>query len=176
MGGHEGRRNAAGLISDQKRNCQLTGKSVQALFPIFTKFTCVIRLGGGARELPKTIMYLIYGLMVIIGMVAMYSLLNMGNPDSLLRLLFSDAGYDFYVAVISSVLVFVMGFFVFYSRDREGFRQLIQLNADQIHESRKQGKNNEEIADSILDAMGSTSGYRHSLARKKLIVALSEFK
>jgi len=114
--------------------------------------------------------------MVIIGLVAMYSLLNIGNPDSLLRLLFSDAGYDFYVAVISSVLVFVIGFFVFYSRDREGFRQLIQLNADQIHEARNQGKSNEEIADSILTAMGSTSGYRHNLARKKLVIALSEFK
>ncbi len=106
----------------------------------------------------------------------MYSLLNIGNPDSLLRLLFSDAGYDFYVAVISSVLVFVIGFFVFYSRDREGFRQLIQLNADQIHEARNNGKSDEEIAVSILAAMGSTSGYRHNLARKKLVIALSEFK
>lgn len=114
--------------------------------------------------------------MVIIGLVAMYSLLNIGNPDSLLRLLFSDAGYDFYVAVISSVLVFVMGFFVFYSRDREGFRQLIQLNADQIHEARNNGKSDEEIAVSILAAMGSTGGYRHNLARKKLVIALSEFK
>jgi len=114
--------------------------------------------------------------MVIIGLVAMYSLLNIGNPGSLLRLLFSDAGYDFYVAVISSVLVFVMGFFVFYSRDREGFRQLIQLNADQIHEARNNGKSDEEIAVSILAAMGSTGGYRHNLARKKLVIALSEFK
>ena len=30
-------------------------------------------------------MYIIYGLMVVIGLVAMYSLLNAGNPDSLLR-------------------------------------------------------------------------------------------
>jgi hypothetical protein len=114
--------------------------------------------------------------MIIIGLVAMYSLLNIGNPDSLLRVFIADPAYDFYIAIGSSVLVFVLGFFVFYSRDREGFRQLIQLNADQIHEARKNGKNNEEIADSILAAMGSTSGYRHNLARKKLIIALSEFK
>jgi hypothetical protein len=114
--------------------------------------------------------------MIIIGLVAMYSLLNIGNPNSLLRLLISDPGYDFYVAVGSSVLVFVLGFFVFYSRDREGFHQLVQLNADQIHAARKNGKSNEEIADSILAAMGSTSGYRHNMARKKLVIALSEFK
>ena len=121
-------------------------------------------------------MYFIYGLMMIIGLIAMYSLLNTGNPDSLLRLLYSDADYDFYVAIGSSLLVFILGFIVFYSRDREGFRQLVQLNADQIHEARSQGRSNEEIADSILAAMGSTSGYRHNLARKKLIIALAEFK
>ena len=121
-------------------------------------------------------MYLLYSLMMIIGLLAMYSLLNAGNPDSLLRLLYSEAGYDFYVAVGSSLLVFVMGFIVFYSRDREGFRNLVQLNADRIHEARSQGQSNEEIADSILAAMGSTSGYRHNLARKKLVIALSEFK
>ena len=121
-------------------------------------------------------MYVIYGLMIIIGLVAMYSLLNIGNPDSLMRVFFPDPTYDFYIAIGSSVLVFILGFFVFYSRDREGFRQLIQLNADQIHEARNQGKSNEEIADSLLTAMGSTSGYRHNLARKKLVIALSEFK
>lgn len=114
--------------------------------------------------------------MIIAGLVAMYSLLNTGNPDSLLRLLFEDAGYDFYVAVGSSLLVFILGFVVFYSRDREGFRNLVQLNADQIHEARSQGQSNEEIADAILAAMGSTSGYRHNLARKKLVIALSEFE
>ncbi len=114
--------------------------------------------------------------MLVIGLVAMYSLLNTGNPDSLLRPVFPDPQDDFYVAVVSSVLVFVLGFFVFYSRDREGFRHLVKLNADQIRNFRKKGKSDEEIANSILAAMGSSSGYRHNLARKKLIIALSEFK
>ena len=121
-------------------------------------------------------MYIIYGLMILIGLVAMYSLLNIGNPDSLLRPIISDPQNDFYVAVISSVLVFILGFFVFYTRDREGFQQLVMLNADQIRKFRKKGKSDEEIADSILAAMGSISGYRHNLARKNLIVALSEFE
>ena len=114
--------------------------------------------------------------MILIGVVAMYSLLNTGNPDSLLRPIVPDPQDDFYVAVISSVLIFILGFFVFFSRDREGFKHLVKLNADQIRKSRKQGKNDAEIADSILAAMGSTSGYRHNLARKKLVIALSEFE
>jgi hypothetical protein len=126
--------------------------------------------------LPKPMLYIIYVLMIIIGLVAMYSLLNAGNPDSLLRPFFPDPKYDLYVAMIFSVLVFILGFFVFFSRDQESFRQLVTLNAEKIRALRTEGKKDEEIADSILAAMGSHSGYRHNLARKKLLIYLSEFK
>ena len=126
--------------------------------------------------MPKPLLYIIYLLMIIIGLVAMYSLLNAGNPDSLLRPLFPDPKYDVYVAMVSSVLVFILGFFVFFSRDQESFRQLVQLNADKIRDLRKAGKKDEEIADSILAAMGSYGGYKHNMARKKLLIYLSEFK
>ena len=115
-------------------------------------------------------------LIILVGLVAMYSLLNGGNPDSLLRPILPDPSHDFYVAVISSVLVFILGFFVFFARDQEGFRHMVELNADQIRKLRKRGKTDEEIANSILAAMGSTGGYRHNLARKKLIVYLSDFR
>jgi predicted membrane channel-forming protein YqfA (hemolysin III family) len=128
------------------------------------------------QSLPKSLLYIIYVLLVIIGLVAMYSLLNAGNPDSLLRPIFPDPSYDLYVAMISSVLVFILGFFVFFFRDQESFRQLVVLNAEKIRELRTEGRKNEEIADSILAAMGSRSGYRHNLARKKLLIYLSEFK
>ena len=126
--------------------------------------------------MPKPLLYVVYMLMIVIGLVAMYSLLNAGNPDSLLRPLFPDPKYDVYVAMVSSVLVFILGFFVFFSRDQESFRQLVQLNADKIRELREAGKKDEEIADSILQAMGSYGGYRHNMARKKLLIYLSEFK
>ena len=126
--------------------------------------------------MPKPVMYIIYGLMIVIGLVAMYSLLNTGNPDSLLRPIIPDPAHDVYVAVVSSVLVFILGFFVFFFRDQEGFQQLIELNADRIRSMRKQKKTDAQIADSILAAMGSTGGYRHNMARKKLMAYLAGFK
>jgi ABC-type nickel/cobalt efflux system permease component RcnA len=126
--------------------------------------------------LPKPLLYIIYVLMIIIGLVAMYSLLNAGNPESLLRPFFPDPKYDLYVAMISSVLVFILGFFVFFSRDRESFRQLVALNAEKIKKLREAGKKDEDIADSILAAMGSHGGYKHNMARKKLLIYLSEFR
>ncbi|MDJ0914620.1 MAG: hypothetical protein QNI95_13690 [Desulfobacterales bacterium] len=126
--------------------------------------------------MPKPILYTIYSLMIVIGLVSMYAILNAGNPNSLLRPLFPDTRYDVYVAMISSVTVFILGFFVFYNRDRQGFRNLVAMNADHIRALRQKGQSDEVIADSILTAMGSSSGYRHNLARKKLIIALSEFE
>ena len=126
--------------------------------------------------MPKPVMYIIYGLMILIGLVAMYSLLNTGNPDSLLRPIIPNPAHDVYVAVISSVLVFILGFFVFFSRDQEGFQQLIELNADRIRSMRKRKKTDAQIADSILAAMGSNGGYRHNMAKKKFIAYLSGFK
>ena len=114
--------------------------------------------------------------MILIGLVAMYSLLNAGNPDSLLRPILPNPAHDVYVAVVSSVLIFILGFFVFFSRDQEGFQQLIEINADKIRSLRKRKKTDAQIADSILAAMGSTGGYRHNLARKKLVAYLAGFK
>lgn len=114
--------------------------------------------------------------MVLIGLVAMYSILNAGNPNSLLRHWIPNPAHDVYVAVITSIIVFILGFFVFYSRDREGFENLIQLNADRIRGLRRDGMGDEEIAQSILAAMGSTAGRKHNLAKRKLVIYLTAFE
>jgi len=118
----------------------------------------------------------VYILLIGIGLLAMYALLNAGNTDSLLRSVFPDPSMDVYVAVISSFVVFVLGFVVFFSRDSQGFRNLVELNGDRVRQLRNKGRTDEEIADSILAAMGSTRGYKHNLARKKLVIYLAAFK
>ena len=119
---------------------------------------------------------IIYALMIAIGLMAMYSILNAGNPKSFWRPYFPDTTSDVYLAMGLSVAVFVLGFVVFYMRDKEGFKQLIEMNADRIRGQRKKGKTDAEIADSILSAMGSSSGYRHNMAKRKMVAYLSDFK
>ena len=126
--------------------------------------------------MPRPLINIVYVLLIVIGVVAMYSILNAGNPNSLLRPLFPDPAQDIYVAMGSSLVVFVLGFIVFFNRDSQGFRNLIEMNAERVREFRQKGKSDEEIADSILAAMGSRKGYKHNLARKKLIVYLSQFQ
>jgi len=114
--------------------------------------------------------------MIVIGIIAMYSIFNAGNPNSLLRPIFPDTRYDGIIAMGSSFTVFTLGFVVFYTRDSEGFSNLLELNGKKIRALRKKKKSDEEIADSILKAMGSHHGYRHRMARKKLIAHLQDFK
>lgn len=124
----------------------------------------------------KTVKGVLYGVIVFVGLIALYAIFNAGNPASLLRRFFPDPRHDIYVALAASVLVFILGFFVFFDRDQANLKQLIQLNSETVRSLRQAGKSDAEIAESMLTAMGSYSGYRHNLARKKLIVALSEFK
>jgi hypothetical protein len=109
-------------------------------------------------------------------LLTMYTLLTAGSPDSLLRSIIPNPGYDVYVAVISSFLVFVLGFVVFYARDREGFGQLIAMNTERIRKLRKEGTSDEDIADSILSALQIHRKRRYKLARKKLVAYLREFE
>jgi hypothetical protein len=124
----------------------------------------------------KSLQLLIYILMVLVGLVAMYTLLNAGNPESLLRPYLPNPVHDVYLASATSVFVFILGFFVFLFRDVEGFRQLLEMNRKKIVAMLAEGSSREEIADSILDSMGSRTGYRHNLARKKLLIQLAAFK
>jgi hypothetical protein len=128
------------------------------------------------RPLSKLTQYIIYGTIIAVGLLAMYSILNAGNPESLLRHIFSNPQSDIYVAAVSSFAVFVLGFVIFFNKDREGFRNLIEMNGRRIRSMRSQGKSDGEIADSILEAMGGSRGYRYKMARKKLIIYLSEFQ
>jgi hypothetical protein len=126
--------------------------------------------------MPKPVMIPLYVAIVVVGLVAMYTILNAGSPDSLLRVWVADPADDVMIAMASSFIVFILGFFVFYLRDRAGFRQMVELNAEKIHSLRRNGVSDEAIAEEILSAMGSRSGYRHNLARKKLLVTLGEFR
>lgn len=126
--------------------------------------------------MPKALINIVYALLIGVGLLAMYSLLNAGSSNSLLRSVFPDPSMDIYVAVGSSLVVFVLGFVVFFNRDSQGFCNLIEMNGERVKQLRSEGRTDEEIADSILSAMGSSSGYKHNIAKKKLVVYLAQYR
>ena len=122
------------------------------------------------------VVIIIYLLMAVFGATTLYSLFTNGSPDSLLRPYFPDPVQDVYITLGCSFVFFVLGFIIFQAGDSKGFRYMLELNADKIRQLRGQGRSEEEIVAEILEAMGSRSGYRHHMARKKLLHYLADFK
>jgi hypothetical protein len=124
----------------------------------------------------RTLTIIITPLIILAGIVFFYTLFTAGSPNSLWRHIFPNPGYDTYIAMAASFLFFAFVFVIFQTREDEGFRNLVEMNAERIRLLRKRGKSDEEIAISILHAMGSLRGYRHHMARKKLRHYLSLFR
>jgi hypothetical protein len=78
--------------------------------------------------------------MILIGLVAMYSLLNTGNPDSLLRAIIPNPAHDLYVAVLGTGIytgffcVFLPGPGRFSAADR------IERRQDPVHAQKKKDR------------------------------------
>ena len=124
----------------------------------------------------KIRLWIVYILLVLIGLITFYALFNVGNPHSLFRLVVKTDAYDLYIAMGGSLLVFFLGFLLFYFRQQEGYSQLLWINKDRIRTLRNKGYTDEQIADDLLSALGINKGYRYKMMKKRLILELSNIK
>ncbi len=121
----------------------------------------------------KLRLWIVYILLVSTGIVTFYAIFNIGNPHSLFRLVIKTDRYDLYIVMGGSLVVFFLGFLVFYFRQEEGFSQLLWLNRDRIRSLRKQGYSDDQIAEDLLSALGMKRGYRFKMTKKRLVLELS---
>ncbi len=118
----------------------------------------------------------IYILIVVFGLVGLYAIFNVGNPHSLFRWIIKSDAYDLYIAMGVSLLVFFLGFLVFYFRQQEGYTQLLWMNRERIRALREKRYSDEQIAEDLLSALGMKRGYRYNLVKKRLVLELSSIK
>ncbi len=121
----------------------------------------------------KLRLWIVYIFLVSTGIVTFYAIFNIGNPHSLFRLIIKTDRYDLYIVMGGSLVVFFLGFLVFYFRQEEGFSQLLWLNRDRIRSLRKQGYSDDQIAEDLLSALGMKRGYRFKMTKKRLVLELS---
>jgi len=121
----------------------------------------------------RKILWLIYVLMLLTGITSIYTIFNVGNPHSLLRWVIKPDSYDLYIAMGASLAVFLLGFFVFYFRQQQGYEQLLRMNQDHIKLLRKKGYQDNQIAEDLLSALGMKTGIRYKFVKKRLILELS---
>ena len=105
-----------------------------------------------------------------------YLIFTEGNPNSIFRYVIKNPSYDYLIAL---VLGLVLSFIILSYRwltERVNFERIIQENIELVRKLRKQKKDNEEIADSLLATLQIRRGIRYSMAKKKILYYLSAVK
>ena len=105
-----------------------------------------------------------------------YLIFTEGNPNSIFRYIVKNPSYDYLIAL---TLGLILSFIILSYRwltERINFEKIIHDNIEFVRKLRKQKKNDEEIADSLLTAIQIRRGIRYNLAKKKILYYLSAVK
>ena len=105
-----------------------------------------------------------------------YLIFNVGNPNSIFRYIIKNPSYDYLIALF---LGLVLSFIILSYRwltERIDFERIIHGNIELVRKLRKQKKNDEEIADSLLATLQIRKGIRYNIAKKKILYYLSAVK
>jgi len=119
----------------------------------------------------------IYAILISFLCIALFYLIfTEGNPNSIFRYLIKNPSYDYLIAL---ALGLILSFIILSYRwltERVNFERIIQENIELVRKLRKQKKDNEEIADSLLATLQIRGGIRYSMAKKKILYYLSAVK
>lgn len=121
----------------------------------------------------QSVQWTLYGVLIVVMLVTFYTILNAGNPHSLLRYLIADPSYDVSIALGLGAVVGVIAITLFTVRRESPLRSMLESNAEYIHKLRRKGRSDEEIALSFLKEIGSTKGPLHLLAKRRVLKHLS---
>jgi branched-subunit amino acid transport protein AzlD len=105
-----------------------------------------------------------------------YLIFTEGNPNSIFRYIVKNPSYDYLIAL---VLGLILSFIILSYRwltERINFEKIIHDNIELVRKLRKQKKNDEEIADSLLVTLQIRKGIRYNIAKKKILYYLSAVK
>jgi hypothetical protein len=102
--------------------------------------------------------------------IDVYSIFNAGNPDSLMRCLVKDPGWDFLITAIISLFIIIIVIIMNNNSkkvDDPVYLALLQ-NKEHIHKLRSKGKTEEAIARSFSDNLNE-SDLGKKIAYKKAL-------
>jgi hypothetical protein len=119
---------------------------------------------------------IIYLVVLAAAAVAGYTILKAGDPDNLLRPFIDNPERDMYAAAAAGAVIFAMMFVLNFLRDRETYRFLVENHLEYIRSERKKGRGDAQIAESILQSVGSKPGRRHDFAKKKMTEHMARYR
>ena len=123
------------------------------------------------KERTRLVFYFVLaGLMV----ADLYLIFNTGNPQSLIRPLIKDPGWDILVTMIVSVAIMAIASFVFSPSQgaRDQIQLLLEANKGYIGKLRSKGRSDEEITESLLNEL-KLKGLSRKIVRSKVLKQLA---
>ncbi len=112
----------------------------------------------------------IYIILALLMALDLYSIFNAGNPNSFIRHLVPDPGYDFLITAIISLLI-VASVLILNSGSRNSDDPVFMTlrdNSEHIQKLRSKGKSDEEIASSFVKNLKETGVVKKLAYRKAL--------
>jgi hypothetical protein len=120
--------------------------------------------------------WMLYILLCLCVLSAGYAILTAGSPHSVLRIVVADPAYDVTIALVLSIAAALLGLFSRSFSRPDGLARLLEMNAAHVRELRTAGMKDGEIADSLLEHLGSRGGLLHRYARRRLLRHLSRME
>jgi branched-subunit amino acid transport protein AzlD len=127
--------------------------------------------------LVKRSIKVIYAILIGFLCIALFYLIfTEGNPNSIFRYLIKNPSYDYLIALVLGIILSFIILSYRWLTERVNFERIIQENIEFMRKLRKQKKNDDEIADSLLAALNIRKGIRYNMAKKKILYYLSAVK
>ena len=118
---------------------------------------------------------ILYIILVILAILAFYSIFNAGNPRSLFRFLVKDPSWDITITVVLSAGVAAVAL-ILSSGSGNKLTNMLEMNADYIRQLRQKGKSDDFIAEDFLKTLGSKNGILHGMAKRRVLRFLRQFE
>ncbi len=117
---------------------------------------------------------IIYAILIgILCILLFYLIFNAGNPNSLFRYVIKNPSYDYLIALFLGLILSLIILTYRWLTERINLERIIQENIQLVRKLRKQKKNDDEIADSLLASLQIRKGIRYIMAKKKILYYLS---
>jgi len=117
---------------------------------------------------------IIYAILIgILCILLFYLIFNAGNPNSIFRYVIKNPSYDYLIALFLGLILSLVILTYRWLTERINFERIIQENIQLVRKLRKQKKNDDEIANSLLASLQIRKGIRYVMAKKKILYYLS---
>ena len=126
---------------------------------------------SAAREKVNLILY---SLLIILMILAFYSIFNAGNPNSLLRILIKDPSWDIPFTFFLGAGILVVSLLLTRKKEHNPINILLSNNKEYILKLRSKGRSDIEIAESFVKELKIKNPFSRIIIRKKTLKYLEQ--